>query len=72
MTSSSVLLREIGKHTFVTVVDASYEVVVESCRSRRRHLCCPTEEQQASGSEPMWVVTLPHILTLRRWDLYGD
>jgi hypothetical protein len=41
MTSRSILLRGIGKHTFVVVLTRPSEVVVESCRYCRRHLHCP-------------------------------
>jgi hypothetical protein len=68
MTSRFVLLRGIWKHTFIVVVDASYKVVVESCRCRRRHLCCREEKQQA----PLWVVALLDTPTLRRRDLCED
>jgi hypothetical protein len=58
MTSRSVLLRGIGKHTFIVVGELL--LLLSS-------FCCPTKEQQASGSEPLWVVTLSDTPMLRRW-----
>jgi hypothetical protein len=56
MISRSVLLRGIGKHTFVVVVVGELSLLSSSA-----------EEQQASGSEPLWVVALLDTPTLRRW-----
>jgi hypothetical protein len=58
MTSRSVLLKGIGKHTFVVVGELS--LLLSSFRG-------PAEDQQASGSEPLWVVRLSDTPTLRRW-----
>jgi hypothetical protein len=59
MTSRSDLLRGLGKHTFVVVVG---ELLLLSSSFH-----CPTEEQQASGSELLWVFALPKTPTLSRW-----
>jgi hypothetical protein len=67
MTSKSVLLRGIGKHTFVVMLTRPGLVLVE--RGHRRHLHCPAEEQQAPETGPSLVVALPVTPTLRRCDL---
>jgi hypothetical protein len=68
MTSRFVILRGIGKHTFVVVLTRPGLVLVE--RGHRRHLHCPAEEQQAPETVSSSVVALPVTPTLRRWDLF--
>lgn len=62
MMSRPVLLRVIRKYTFVVG-----ELLLLSSSFR-----WPAEEQQTSGSEPLWVVALPETPTLRRWGPLGN
>jgi hypothetical protein len=68
--SRFVLLRGIGKRTFVVVVLTRPSLVLVECGHRRQcRLHCPAEEQQAPGTGLPLVVALLVIPTLRRYGL---